>query len=106
MALSSVMRVIYIYIKRNVEKVWGARYISKNTVISLHIRTGWCNILDFGAAMKTVTVINQWCSILDFGAAMKTVTVINQQVWICQYNGIYILFVQIRIQDYEISSGS
>jgi hypothetical protein len=23
----------YLYIKRNVEKVWGARYLSKNTVI-------------------------------------------------------------------------
>ena len=47
--LVSVMRVIYrkirhvryIYIKRNVEKVWGARYtlgaryLSKNTVISV-----------------------------------------------------------------------
>ena len=40
--LVSVMRVIYRkirharyqYIKRNVEKVWGARYLSKNTVIS------------------------------------------------------------------------
>ena len=40
--LVSVMRVInrkirharYLYIKRNVEKVWGARYLSKNTVIS------------------------------------------------------------------------
>jgi len=38
--LVSVMRVIYrkirhtryLYIKRNVEKVWGARYLSKNTV--------------------------------------------------------------------------
>jgi hypothetical protein len=55
-------------------------------LILLHIQTGWCSILDFGAAMKTVTVI-------------------NQQVWICQYNSRYILFVQIRIQDYEISSG-
>jgi len=24
----------YLYIKRNVEKVWGARYLSKNTVVS------------------------------------------------------------------------
>ena len=39
--LVSVMRVIYrkicharyLYIKRNVEKVWGARYLSKNTVL-------------------------------------------------------------------------
>ena len=39
--LVSVMRVIYrkisharyLYIKRNVEKVWGARYLSKNTVV-------------------------------------------------------------------------
>ena len=39
--LVRVMRVIYrkirharyLYIKRNVEKVWGARYLSKNTVI-------------------------------------------------------------------------
>ena len=39
--LVSVMRVIYrkirheryLYIKRNVEKVWGARYLPKNTVI-------------------------------------------------------------------------
>ena len=39
--LVSVMRVIYrkirhapyLYIKRNVEKVWGARYLSKNTAI-------------------------------------------------------------------------
>ena len=38
--LVSVMRVIYrkirhapyLYIKRNVEKVWGAGYLSKNTV--------------------------------------------------------------------------
>ena len=38
--LVSVMRVIYrkirharyLYIKRNVEKVWGDRYLSKNTV--------------------------------------------------------------------------
>ena len=38
--LVSVMRVIYrrirharyLYIKRNVEKVWGARYLSKNAV--------------------------------------------------------------------------
>ena len=38
--LVSVMRVIYrkirharyLYIKRNAEKVWGARYLSKNTV--------------------------------------------------------------------------
>ena len=38
--LVSVMRVMYrkirharyLYIKRNVEKVWGARYLSKNTV--------------------------------------------------------------------------
>ena len=38
--LGSVMRVIYrkisharyLYIKRNVEKVWGARYLSKSTV--------------------------------------------------------------------------
>ena len=50
--LVSVMRVIYLkirharylYIKRNVEKVWGARYtlgapyLSKNTVIYLYIR--------------------------------------------------------------------
>ena len=43
--LVSVMRVIYrkirharyLYIKRNVEKVWGARYISKNTVFSIAI---------------------------------------------------------------------
>ena len=48
--LVSVMRVIYrkirharyLYIKRNVEKVWGARYtlgaryLSKNTVFALH----------------------------------------------------------------------
>ena len=41
--LVSVMRVIYrkirharyLYIKRNVEKVWGAHYLSKNTVILL-----------------------------------------------------------------------
>ena len=41
--LVSVMRVIYqkirhtryLYIKRNVEKVWGARYLSKNMVIVL-----------------------------------------------------------------------
>ena len=41
--LVSVMRVIYrkirharyLYIKRNVEKIWGARYLSKNTVIPL-----------------------------------------------------------------------
>ena len=25
----------YLYIKRNVEKVWGARYLSKNTVVRL-----------------------------------------------------------------------
>jgi len=25
----------YLYIKRNVEKVWGARYLSKTTVITL-----------------------------------------------------------------------
>ena len=39
--LVSIIRVIYrkirharyLYIKRNVEKVWGARYLSKNTVI-------------------------------------------------------------------------
>jgi len=39
--LVSVMRVIYrkirharyLYKKRNVKKVWGARYLSKNTVI-------------------------------------------------------------------------
>ena len=38
--LVGVMRVIYrkirharyLYIKRNLEKVWGARYLSKNTV--------------------------------------------------------------------------
>ena len=43
--LVSVMRVIYrkipharyLYIKRNVEKVWGARYLSKNTVLHLVI---------------------------------------------------------------------
>jgi hypothetical protein len=28
----------YLYIKRNVEKVWGARYLSKNTVL-LDIRS-------------------------------------------------------------------
>ena len=40
--LVSVMRVIYrkirharyLYIKMNAEKVWGARYLSKNTVLS------------------------------------------------------------------------
>ena len=40
--LVSVMRIIYrkirhapyLYIKRNVEKVWGARYLSKNTVLA------------------------------------------------------------------------
>jgi len=40
--LVSVMRAIYrkirharyLYIKRNVEKVWGARYLSKNTAVS------------------------------------------------------------------------
>jgi len=41
--LVSVMRVWdahytlgarYLYIKRNVEKVWGARYLSKNTVFN------------------------------------------------------------------------
>ena len=40
--LVSVMRVIYrkirnaryLYIKRSVKKVWGARYLLKNTVIS------------------------------------------------------------------------
>ena len=43
--LVSVMRIIfrkirharYLYIKRNVEKVWGARYLSKNTVIHCRI---------------------------------------------------------------------
>jgi hypothetical protein len=44
-----------------------------------------------------------WCSILDYSAAQ--LTVINQQVWMCLYNGRFILFVQIRIQDYEISVG-
>ena len=34
--------VRYLYIKRNVEKVWGARYLSKNTVyekgiLKLHV---------------------------------------------------------------------
>jgi hypothetical protein len=27
-----IRHVRYLYIKRNVEKVWGARYLSKNTV--------------------------------------------------------------------------
>ena len=43
--LVSVMRVIYqkirharyLYIKTNVEKVWGARYLSKNTVFLLAV---------------------------------------------------------------------
>ena len=44
--LVSVMRVIYrkirhalyLHIKRNVEKVWGARYLSKNTIyLSIYI---------------------------------------------------------------------
>ena len=46
--LVSVTRVIYrkirharyLYIKRNVEKVWGARYLSKNTVIIVLYCTG------------------------------------------------------------------
>ena len=41
--LVSVMRIIcqkirharYLYIKRNVEKVWGARYLSKNTILKI-----------------------------------------------------------------------
>ena len=45
--LVSVMRVIYrkirharyLYITRNVEKVWGARYLSKNTVFCIEIIT-------------------------------------------------------------------
>ena len=38
-----IRHALYIYIKRNVEKVWGARYtlgaryLSKNTVITLYI---------------------------------------------------------------------
>ena len=44
--LVSVMRVIYrkirharyLYIKRNVEKVWGARYLSKNTVLYFELK--------------------------------------------------------------------
>ena len=43
--LVSVMRVShrkirharYLYIKRNVEKVWGARYLSKNTVYRIEV---------------------------------------------------------------------
>ena len=51
--LVSVMRVIYrkirharyLYIKRNVEKVWGARYLSKNTVklASTELRVNLCS---------------------------------------------------------------
>ena len=55
--LVSVMRVIYrkirharyLYVKRNVEKVWGARYtldaryLSKNTVISLQNAFIFCS---------------------------------------------------------------
>jgi hypothetical protein len=29
----------YLYIKRNVEKVWGARYLSKNTVFIIKVTT-------------------------------------------------------------------
>jgi hypothetical protein len=32
----------YLYIKRNVEKVWGARYLSENTVIGFYNRGGEC----------------------------------------------------------------
>jgi len=99
-------------------------------LISLYVQTGWCSILDFSAPLKTVTVINHQVWICHYNgrftaplktvtvinqqvwicqyngrfiAALKTVTVINQQVWICQYNGRFILFVQMRIQDHEIS---
>ena len=34
-----IRRARYLYIKRNVEKVWGARYLSKNTVY--RINTQW-----------------------------------------------------------------
>ena len=63
--LVSVMRVIYrkirraryLYIKRNVEKVWGARYtlgaryLSKNTVILLFLTI----VLQLPAVFSTVT---------------------------------------------------
>ena len=62
--LVSVMRAIYrkirharyyLYIKRNVEKVWGARYLSKNTVIKncgnsheyLKLQLFFCNLYYF-----------------------------------------------------------
>jgi hypothetical protein len=37
-----------LYIKRNVEKVWGARYLSKNTVIK---------IFGMGRSVKLVLVL-------------------------------------------------
>ena len=59
--LVSVMRVIYrkirharyLYIKRNVEKVWGARYIlgarylSKNTVLCMRKGKDWLSVSFF-----------------------------------------------------------
>ena len=51
--LVSVMRVIYrkirharyLYIKRDVEKVWGARYLSKNTVIRMTLECTSCSLV-------------------------------------------------------------
>ena len=53
--LVSVMRVIYrkirharyLYNKRNVEKVWGARYLSKNTVYKMQR-------LEFSGAVRPI----------------------------------------------------
>ena len=62
--LVSVMCVIYrkirhahyLYIKRNVEKVWGARYLSKNTVIKLRI----ISILQYVKCVTFSSYLN-WC---------------------------------------------
>ena len=71
----SVMRVIYrkirharyLYIKRNVEKVWGARYtlgaryLSKNTVFAIlflvYIQDVFINVYRNGGAVAGVLVV-------------------------------------------------
>ena len=62
--LVSVMRVIYrkisharyLYIKGNVEKVWGARYLSKNTVLILSV----CSLVMCACNAHAQYCIDMW----------------------------------------------
>ena len=51
----------YLYIKRNVKKVWGARYLSKNTVIAnvlkVYYHTSYKEPILNGASVVSTTQV-------------------------------------------------